>query len=354
MSEPGHVTTLERLAHVARHIAIAGAEAAIAAVIKDLMSLVDDEDDVRMAGVLSQDPQHAGTPARPIDALAQAAARDGAEAKWNELRQGISDKAGHISYIGEESGTQTQLVYPGTLIVRFDPLDGTTNAVNMLTAFGSVATVDILLEADASPRHLAGAIIGGEIDVSWSHWSRRPRGAKAYPRPLGKVLVRSTRLDTDWRRLEVSQDERDVSSVASVAASQKRFMDFAPFRDRAFANKGVVYHLAGNPLCAALLLGQVGAFVETQQVTLHDSAFLIPHWLLGGQIETLNFERLDYLLEYERNALNFDPKAKPIPPFIAFVGESNPFRDQAAGSAVDPAGSKDPPSSGERLFRPIT
>lgn len=341
MTEDEVGRSLEWLSYAARQIAIAGAETAMRAVIEDLLSLVDDDDE-RAIGMLSQDPRHAGSPALRIDALAQAAAKNGAEQKWEELRPTLADRARYVAYVGEEAGTQTQIIQPGTLVIRFDPLDGTTNAVNIINGFCSVATVDLIRDQRDRPRHLAGAIIGGEIDVSWSHWSRRSRQSSRYVRPIGQVFVRSVRTGRDWRKLDVAQEERNTSSVASVAASHKRFSAFARFRESIFAKDGVVYHLAGNPLCAALLLGHLGAVVETQNVTLHDSAFLIPHWILEGRIETIEFEPFDYLYEYEQNAVNFDPCSKPIGPFIAFVGDSNPFKEDAAIVLI-----RDPDPQGE-------
>src|ERR1035438_4180299 len=229
MSDEESGRGVERLAQAAQQIARAGAEAAIQAVIQDLLSLVEDDDE-RPFGILSQDPRHAGTPARRIDALAQAAAKLGAEQKWIELQPSLEDRVQHVAYVGEEAGNQTQMILPRTLVIRFDPLDGTTNAVNIVNAFSSVATVDVVVDPKDRPRHLAGAIIGGEVDVSWSHWSRRSRQTSRYLRPLGQVFVRSIRTGTGWRRLDVAQDERDTASVASVAASQKRFSAFAHFR----------------------------------------------------------------------------------------------------------------------------
>jgi hypothetical protein len=317
----------KRLARAAHEIVVASAEAGIQAAIRELLSIADDEDGQPDPAVLYQDPQHVGTPARRIDALAQEAAKRGATDKWHELEPTLVDRVENIAYVGEESGSHTQMIRPRTLVVRLDPLDGTTSAVNIVNAFSSVATADFITDPAAPARHLAGAIIGGEVDVSWMHWSRRGHLKSSYLRPLGQVLIRSVRVSTGWRQLEVAQDEREALSVASVAASRKRFMAFAPFRDAIFAKEGTVYHLAGNPLCTALLLGRVGAFVETQHVTLHDSVFLIPHWLLGGHIETLDGSRFDYLSQYETNAQNFDPGAKLIPPYIAYVGENNPLSD---------------------------
>jgi hypothetical protein len=349
MANEETVGAVRTLAHAAREIAIAGAAAGVDAVLRDLLSLVD-EDEGRPIGILSQDPEHAGTPARRIDALAQAAAKDGAERKWLELKQALAGQVQNVVYVGEESGAQTQLILPRTLVIRFDPLDGTTNAINILNSFASVVSVDVITNTNGEARHLAGAILGGEVDVSWIHWSRRGQHSVGYSKPLGRVFVRSMRIETGWRHLEVSQEERDVHSVASVAANSRRFTAFGPFRDEIFANGGVVYHSAGNPFCAALLLGHVGAFVETQNVTMHDSVYLIPHWLLGGRIETLDYQPFDYIGQYERHAVDFSPRSKPIPPYIAYVGASNPLKDRKIASELRNSGEvKSPPR--RQVFR---
>lgn len=122
-----------------------------------------------------------------------------------------------------------------------------------------------------------------------------------------------------WQRLQVEEENRS-NSVASVAASHKRFTAFEGVRTRIFSHDGVVYHLAGNPLWAGLLMGQVGSVVETQNVTLHDSVFLIPHSLLGGRVEDASGGVLDYLKLYEANATSFDPARKPVPPHVAYCG----------------------------------
>ncbi|WP_144880691.1 hypothetical protein [Microbacterium paraoxydans] len=56
-------------------------------------------------------------------------------------------------------------------------------------------------------------------------------------------------------------------------------------------------------------------------MTLHDSMHLIPHQLLGGRVRDLDdVAPLDYLALCEREAVNLDPKVKPVPPYIATGG----------------------------------
>lgn len=324
MSTSDGTGSVQIMAEAGRQIATAGAEEALHAVVNELIRFTEDEED-RPPVVLSQDPGHPGSAARPIDAIAQTAVRAGAQAQLDALKDVLGQRVSQVCYVREETGVQTQLIHPGTLVVRSDALDGTTNAVNLLQAFSCVVTVDHIVKPGARARHLGGAILGGDFDVCWEHWSRRGQRSPGYPRPIGRVYVRSVRLDGKWRRAEVSQDDRDESSVASVAASHNRFRAFESFREASFARGGPVYHLAGNPFCVALLFGRIGAFIETQSVTLHDSVYLIPHWLLGGNAETLEGNPLNYIDLYEENAGNFDSGAKPIPPFVAFHGPQVPF-----------------------------
>lgn len=312
------------MARAARAVAVSAAENALETVVAELMKVVDDDDD-RLPVVLSQDPKHPGAPARPIDAMAQTAVRRGAESAIEERDAVFSGRVSQICYVGEESGSQTQLIRPGTLVVRSDPLDGTSNAVNLLQGYCSVVTVDYIDIPGKRGRHLGGAILGGDIDISWEQWSRRSQTGDGYHNALGRVYVRSVRLRTEWRAAEVSQEYRVMANMASVAASESRFRELEAYREAAFAAGGIVYHLAGNPFCAALLFGEVGSFVEIKDVTLHDSAYLIPHWLLGGATEGLDGSPLNYIDLYEENIANFDVSAKPVPPFVAFYGRQNPF-----------------------------
>lgn len=82
-------------------------------------------------------------------------------------------------------------------------------------------------------------------------------------------------------------------------------------------------------MAPGLLLGQVGSVIETQPVTLHDSAFLIPHVLLGGRVDGLTSGPIDYLGLYESNCTSFDATDTPIPPYVAYSGEVNPLTGQA-------------------------
>ncbi|MEI2647430.1 MAG: hypothetical protein V9G15_00005 [Dermatophilaceae bacterium] len=308
---------VESALDLARH----GAESGIGEIHKRLLMLAGEDDGIsdREEGVLTQDPEHAGDPARLIDAAAHEAVRDALNVRFS-ASEVLGKRVEHFHVIGEEGGIQTQILRAGTLIARTDPLDGTTNAVNTLSGFACVVSIDFLKNSQGPIRHLAGAIMGGDFDLSWTN--RSPRAASnpmKYQRLEGQVFVRSNRLGMGWQRLNVEEDRRSTS-VASVAASLKRFTAFERVRQQVFSHGGIVYHLAGNPLWAGLLMGQVGFVVETQKVTLHDSVFLIPHSLLGGIVEREDGSPLHYLEVYEQNASRFDPREKVIPPYVAFCG----------------------------------
>jgi hypothetical protein len=313
------------LGDAARELALAGAEAGILEIHRNLISIVDDE--VPEGGVLVQDKQHAGAPARVIDANAQEAVSTALQKRFEDLKTVRPNEFRALRVLGEEAGTQTQVLRDGTILARTDPLDGTTNAVNTLTGFSVVVCIDLVKRAGQPARHLAGAIFGGDFDLCWRNDTIVSRTETAgYARIAGDVYIRSARLGRGWQLLRVEQELRS-DSVASVAASQRRFTAFEAVRERVFRHNGVVYHLAGNPLWAGLLMGQVGSVVETQPVTLHDSAFLIPHVLLGGKVEDAAGQPLDYLALYEQQCTSFDPKETPVPPYVAYGGGVNPLSD---------------------------
>lgn len=314
-------------------LALRGAEAGVLEIHRSLLSALNEDDDGD-AGVLVQDPDHAGAPARKIDARAQDAVTNALVRGFDELREtkeyasllpGYLDPGkSSLRIIGEESGTPTQILRGTLFVARTDPLDGSTNAENTLTGFCSVVTVDLIRDGHA-PRHLAGAVLGGDFDLCWRNDSTRSRtDSNVYARLEGAVFVRSNRLGRDWQQLKVEQEVK-TNSVASVAANLRRFTAFETVRHRIFHKDGIVYHTAGNPMWAGLLLGQLGCVVETQAVTLHDSVFLIPHMLLGGHVENARGESLDYIKLYEENATSFDPKSKLVPPYVAYCAGINPL-----------------------------
>jgi len=345
---------IDVLRDAARQLALAGAEAGILEVHRSLLSIVDDEGS---DGVLIQDQAHPGAPARPIDANAHEAVASALQQKFAALKDVLPVSVHSLRVVGEESGTQTQILREGTLLARTDPLDGTTNAVNTLTGFSSVVCIDLVKAAGSPARHLAGAIFGGDFDLCWTNYSLRSKtGDPVWARKAGDVYIRSARLGRGWQLLRVEQESRS-DSVAAVAASQRRFTAFEAVRERVFRHDGVVYHLAGNPLWAGLLMGQVGSVVETQSVTLHDSAFLIPHVLLGGNIEDSKGHPLDYLSLYESSCAVFDARHAPVPPYVAYSGGVNPLADlgdlPVSTSPTAPSVDVDPPLPANRAQRSV-
>lgn len=315
----GTTGTTELLATAARDIAVATAQAALKATLHELTRPILDEDEQGEDGWVVQGASHPGSDAERIDARAITAARKRAKKALQEHKDVLGARVSELVFAGEEGGSWTHELKPKTLIARIDPLDGTTNALTLLQAFSSVVTIDYI-SPRRGPRHLAGAILGGEFDVSWAHWSRHADGLDRYSRPIGLVYVRTPRLSDRWRKLDVAREQRKVASIAAVASTSKRFQAYAPFRQWALDQNGVAYHTGGNPVCASLLLGHVGLVVETQQVSLHDSAYLIPHWLLDGHVESLKGQEIDYMSLYEAHCLELRPDHKPVPPFVAYSG----------------------------------
>lgn len=279
-----------------------------------------------------QSPNHPGVPANRLDAVAEEAARTG----LHELSasRGPAHGPNRVHYCGEESaGIGTQNLHSGDFIVRTDPLDGTTNAVTILTGFASVALVDRV--EDQNVTHLAGAIVSGHIDVRW-YVAERDWYADGVDTPLeGRVFVRAPRLPGDnWAPLPLQRNKR-LNTLAAVAASRSRWQMCDRVAQGALADGGRFYNLAGNPYCGSLLIGQLGGVFEPSNVTLHDSAYLIPLLLAGGSVEDLQGMRLDYLSLYETNALDFALDRKPVPPFLAYLGHRPPGTFDAVASEGD-------------------
>lgn len=114
--------------------------------------------------------------------------------------------------------------------------------------------------------------------------------------------------------------DRRAHTYAAVASKRQR-LDALLSSIGAPNTDDVIYNVAGTPVVAALLAGALSKNIEVEAVTLHDSMHLIPHQLLGGRVHDLNkLGPLDYLALYEHEAVNLDPKVKPVPPYIATGG----------------------------------
>ncbi len=107
---------------------------------------------------------------------------------------------------------------------------------------------------------------------------------------------------------------RRLASIAGGEIHGADYMPFgAPWSDAPASQR--------TPIVAALIAGGLTENIEVETVSLHDSMHLIPHQLLGGTILDLGSNcPLDYLALYERETVDLDPKAKPVPPYRAVAG----------------------------------
>jgi len=311
----------------ARTIAISTVDGAHTAAVQGLL---DEAVDIEEDGLLVEDVRHAGEPARRVDALAESGARRGHRQGIDTERDVLGARIKHFVYTSEESGTRTQILPDRTLITRVDPLDGTTNSLNVLAGFCSEATVDFHASRHTRAVHLAGAIVGGTIDVSWVNTQPRNRVTQRYARPSGAVYVRVPRLSPQWARIPGLREDRQTATVAAVASSKRRAEAVTRWVEAAFAHDGRAYNLGGNPILPALLIGQIGCVVEPEHTKLHDAAFLIPFVLLGGTVTTWEGTPLDVLETYEQYAGDLDASRAPIPPYVAYVESALTPVDQAA------------------------
>jgi hypothetical protein len=128
--------------------------------------------------------------------------------------------------------------------------------------------------------------------------------------------------------------DRHPGSIAAVAYSKSRAERIMPYVEAAWQVssisggkrlRGRYFNAAGNPIVFGLILGQLEVVLEPESTTLHDSAFLAVHEILGGNIVRLeDLEPLNYIELYQKHAPNLDGTFKPVPPYIAYVGDQLP------------------------------
>lgn len=302
-----------------RRMARDAAEAAIDTVMRRQMETLRDGDEAFGSGYLSFATGHTGDAPIPLDA----AAREAVQGVINEQLPRIAPGRRHHD-AGEEAGGATTILRRGDIIDRTDDLDGSTNADCLLNNFSGVVGIDLVQEpsgADRRAKHLAGAIaLPSGLTVSWINLSRWLPQVGRYSRVRGSVYFSNTIRGIDEFQLSDPRWDRREHTYAAVASKRKR-LD-ALLTSIGVANTDdVIYNIAGTPVVAALLAGALSKNIEVEAVTLHDSMHLIPHQLLGGRVHDLDsVSPLDYLALYERETVNLDPKAKPVPPYIATGG----------------------------------
>ena len=300
-----------------RRLAVEAVAIGYETVVNGLLTRLDSDADIDQVDVaVVERVGHTGAPTTRLDDEVKRALSS--FCRQNVLQQ-------HV-FVGEERNDSFDPRQRGLVLVRSDPLDGTTNSLSLLDNWSTVVLFDMARSSrPGSFRHFAGAIAtaAGWI-VSWDLGGSKHNANGAYERLHGNVFLQSipghlSGSDLGTRRLELETLRPGESQhIAAVAASAER-------RDILTGRLGPLLSLerqvtfwnaAGNSIAPGLLAGNVGTLVEPKQVTLHDSALLIPFSLLGGSVFDLDTGRLmNYLDEYEAGITG--QQEKPIRPFVA-------------------------------------
>jgi hypothetical protein len=234
-------------------------------------------------------------------------------------------------YKSEESDSGINLVAQ-TDIVRVDPIDGTTNLVTLHMSYAVVILIE-RVRSDGSIAHVAGAIYSstGEV-VSWG--AVKPHGVVRIDFPSFPSYADDTELmlpEAD-KLLAASKTPRSIilkrqgdgspsrmlrpgipTRVAAVAASPKRRAELEKMYDLG-AGDLWLSTIGGNPLAAALLVGDLGAIIETERILLHDCAYLVPLRLLGGKVTSHDGFPIDVFEAFESSR-----EPRMMEPFVAAV-----------------------------------
>lgn len=303
-----------------RRVAVRAAEAGLKAVlVSQLLALSSDDALSVSTDAFTYMPGHAGDAPIPLDAAAREAVRD---VILRELPALVGPARLHEG--GEESGGGTTVLRSGDIIYRTDDLDGSTNADCLLNNYSSVVTIDVIREPKGDKRrarHLAGAIaLATGLTVSWVNESRWLPGPMRHASYRGRVYISGDSRGIPEVQIGDARWDRRERTFAGVASKPARYEALvAAIVDPRPTD--VIYNVGGTPIVAGLIAGAIDQVIEVQPTTLHDTAHLIPHQLLGGKIMSLDGnDSVDYLALYERETLDLNPNAKPVPPFIAQGG----------------------------------
>lgn len=317
-------TGIQIRSEIARHAAVLAAREAQKAIVLSLVDQIprDEYDEDAAAGprpILNHDPGHPGSAAEDIDVEAHRAA---VETLVEELGRDLGLPRNKMILAGEEVPARTTHLSHNDFIARLDACDGTTNSLLYWSGYSSVVLIDqVRLRADGRrrARHLAGAIGGPQGYLSWTHDSTFDPGLDRYPQVIGKVYFEHPQFVTE-RRIPTRRWSRNSGTIAAVAHSAERYDQVRRIAAAHALEVDRFLSAGGTPLAPALVGGNVGAIIEPHHVTLHDSALLIPHQLLGGAITDLGGKPFDYLHVYENHGLTLDPNDKPVHGYIAWGG----------------------------------
>lgn len=327
-TDPGTGQNTNLVANFYRRAASLAAQASAQAVNRATWQSLQEAETDKAPGLLSFSTEHSGDDPIRVDVDAHEA---GWEVCQRELRAFVSPER-QILDVGEESGNPTKKLVPGTIICRQDPLDGSTNARVMHANWGSVVLIDEIRHDGSDGlrgRHCAGAItMSTGWTVSWLNASRYDHNRRRYNNLRGQIFVEGNGWGFPEVELHDARWDRLKGTVAAVASKPERYR--ATLEVLGGQQPNQLYNVAGTPLVLGLLAGDIERVIEASAVTLHDSALLLPHQLLGGRITDLNGQPLDYLKLYEAHSLNLSPKHKPVSGYIAWAGVAEDSDEPAA------------------------
>ncbi|OBI00008.1 hypothetical protein [Mycobacterium sp. E2733] len=305
----------------ARRAAVAASKAAQHTIVLALLAVFDQDEfaDRPTYPAVNKDSAHPGDPAIPLDLYARDAAIGSLR---HELARNLGVNEDKLTFCGEEASATTILLENDRYLLRLDALDGTSNSVAFWTGYSSVVCIDQVRRAEWGLRahHLAGAIATPQGIISWTNNSRFDHTLRAYPLVQGHVFFEYPQYMAE-RKVHKRTWSRSADVIAAVAHTEERYKQVLEVaKERGIGTFRRFYTAGGTPLAPALVGGEVGALIEPRNVTLHDSALLIPHQLLGGVTTDLTGEPMNYLALYEANGLELNPNYKPVPGYIAWGG----------------------------------
>ena len=218
------------------------------------------------------------------------------------------------------------------IVFSCDPVDGTTNAFTILGKWSIVLFADMFLNGRLV--HLAGGIAmsDGEI-ITWQNFQGRGEVWVEFPADYTWPTVADASRQVPDRpgpfvvQLGEGVDRGPYPGKArrfgSVAHSVERRRLLASAFDLMAEPPGTekdaqvwLSSIGGNAIASALLLGELGASIETKAVKLIDAAYVIPLVLAGGVVVDLD-DRGNVDI-WERFA---DTGTRRIGPFIAAASE---------------------------------
>ncbi|SCF02775.1 hypothetical protein GA0074695_2960 [Micromonospora viridifaciens] len=315
-----------------RKLAEAGSKSGLGRLRANLQSDDQDQDDVYFAEM-----NKSGDSPVNFDVDAQ-------EATQNAILKFLSDhNSGEQPVWAGEDVKYVAMRRPPlkSIVCRCDSVDGSTLVNNTWMGAASVTVVELYFGSWSRLEALSITSMTGMTMSAENHTRRVTTGplysgTSAAPRlrPAEGEVYYADHLTGFRARIIEHRPDRHPGSIAAVAYSKSRAERIRPYVEAAWQvssasrgkrTNGRYFNAAGNPIIFGLVLGQLEAVIEPEPTALHDSAFLAIHEILGGKVVRLDdLAPLNYIEMYQKHAPDFGGTAKPIPPYIAYVGDELP------------------------------